>query len=393
MKRTMMLWLGTISASVCCAQPIVYLDFVTHNEETAQWNLESFYATNRTRMLTLAEHFQANGITWNMQSDWVYLSNVIAQETPPLTTNTGGKNILRWLYEDRGVEMDPHAHESQYLYPDVVHLMDSIGLPESKVMGGTIYNGYNGVNLWMNLVDGQYGTIFPTAFWQPDYMMGGGTPNHVNDLKYYGFWNPQDTAHYLIHDPSSHLRHLGVGCSIKISDTTSVAYVVGQVQQVVTNVQSAAYPADGSYLQSIFFEQAGLNDPAFYSKVMAVADAVNAIVGTGAAQWKTFKQAYTLWETDYGAQVFQWECGQIATGSAPTSMMSAPQVYPTVFTDRIVVQRGTGEEHYELHDVVGHLVWAGPHIEDEDLSGLPNGVYLLIVQDLSARNVFTVVKE
>jgi len=393
MKRTLLHGLGVMSVILCSGQPVIYLDFVSHNEETAQWNLTPFYTANRARLVTLAEHFQANGITWNMQSDWVYLSNVLSKETPTLTATTGDKNILRWLYEDLGVEMDPHAHESQYLYPDVAHLMDSIGLPESKVMGGAIHNDNNGMNVWMNLVNGQNGAVFPSAFWQPDYMMGGGTPNHVNDLKYYGSWNPQDTANYLTHDQSSHLRHIGVGCSIKIQDTSTVAYVVGQVQQLVDRVQSGASPSDGFYLQSIFFSQADMNTPAFYAKVVEVADAVNTIVGTGVAQWKTFKQAYTIWETDYNEQVFQWECGQIATALNADVAGRTVQVYPTLFTDRISLRSTNGEERYELRNSMGQVLWAGKHIEREDLSDLAQGSYILAVQDAEARNVFRVVKE
>ncbi|MFZ1686460.1 MAG: T9SS type A sorting domain-containing protein, partial [Flavobacteriales bacterium] len=337
--------------------------------------------------------FQANGITWNMQSDWVYLTNVITKETAQVTMTTAGKNIQSWLHEDKGVEMDPHAHESQYLYPDVVALMDSIGLPESKVMGGTIYNDFNGINLWMNLVNGQNGIIFPDRFWRPDYMMGGGTPNHVADLDYYGFWNPRDTANYLVHDSTSHLRHLGTGCSIKIQDTTTVAYVMGQVHEVVDNVQGGIYPPDGFYLQTIFFEQAGLNDLAFYQKVVDIADSVDAVVGTGVAEWKTFKQAYTQWDSVLGAQVFQWECGQVITGSQDGLVDQEVTVVPSPFTDHLGLNITTGREQYALHNLVGQVLWRGLHIEEQDLSWLPSGTYILAVSGGAAPLVSKVVKQ
>src|ERR1041384_1045114 len=167
-KRMVFLFLFIASAISGLSQPVVYFDFVTHNEETLQWNGTPYYTANRAKLVTLANYFQTKGITWNMQSDWVYLTNVLTQETPALTASTNGKNILRWMHEDKGVEMDPHAHESQYIYPDVVKLMDSVGLPESKLMGGTIYNDSNGINIWTNLVNGQNGLVYPARFWQPD---------------------------------------------------------------------------------------------------------------------------------------------------------------------------------------------------------------------------------
>ncbi len=254
MKKLVFLLVSVLATVHGQAQTKVYFDFVTHNEETGQWNGTPFYTANRAKIIQLASYFQLKGITWNMQSDRVYLTNVITQETPTLKAATNNKNILRWMYEDKGVEMDPHAHESLYIYPDVVKLMDSIGLPESKLMGGSIYNDSNGMNIWTNLVNGQYGVVFPNKFWKPDYMMGGGTPNHVADLKYYGIWNPQSPTSFLVHDTATRLRQLGVGCQLKIFDTSTVANVVAQLKDLVNKVQTGAYPASGFYLQSIFFE-------------------------------------------------------------------------------------------------------------------------------------------
>ncbi len=381
MKKLLLLATLLAGYFVGNSQPKVYFDFVTHNEETFQWNNTPYYTLNRAKLISLANYFQANGVSWNMQSDWVYLSNVLSQDSV-LMANTNNKNILRWLWEDKGVEMDPHGHETQYIYPDLVKLMDSIGLPESKLMGGTLYNQSNGINIWTNLINGQFGIVFPTKFWQPDYMMGGGTPNHVADLKYYGFWNPQDSANYLTHFPANHLRHIGVGCEMKIKDTTTVSVIVAELQDVVQKVQSGQYPSNGFYLQSIFFEQGDLNNATFYDKVIAVADSVNAIVATGNAEWKTLKQAYTLWETAYAAQMFQWECGVIYTGINKLTDEPLIQIYPNPFKDFATIKiKSTVSLPCEitLYDLSGrairklHIANYETRIEHEHLAG---GTYL-----------------
>lgn len=362
--------------------PTVYFNFITHNEETGQWNSNLFYTANRSKLISLTNYFYAQGITWNMQSDWVYLSNVLSKETPLLMSQTNNKNILRWMYEDKGVEMDPHAHESVYLYPDVVKLMDSIGLPESKVIGGTIYNDSNGVNIWTNLVNGQYGAIYPSRFWKPDYMMGGGTPNHVADLKYYGIWNPQSPTSYLTHDTSVHLRHLGVGCTIKIQDTTQVNNVVDQLHDLIAKVQSGQYPGNGFYLQTIFFEQAELNDSIFYNKVIAIADSAQSIVNTGAAQWKTFKQTYTIWENAYQAQMFQWNCGAIATDMDHVISSEGIYIYPNPADDILRVKGLKKNDEVHLLDLAGrHIKTTSVLLDDRsvsiDIQSLAPGLYLL----------------
>ena len=338
MVRTLFVALALSAATSGWCQPVVFLDFVTHNEESPVWDGNLYYGNNRARLISLANYFQTQGITWNMQSDWRYLVNVIAKDTPGAATNN--KNILVWMQDDRGVEMDPHAHESQYLYPDVVKLMDSIGLVQSKLMGGTIYNDSNGINIWTSLSNGQNGNIFPGYFWKPDYMMGGGTPNHVNDLKYYGIWNPQSPATYLTHDTAQRLRHLGVGCSIKIKDTSSVVNVVNALKTLIANIQSGAYPGTGFYIQTIFFEQGDLNNPSFYNKVIAVADSANAIVSTGKAQWKTLRQAYTIWETSYAKQPFQWSCGQTTAINTMGGVNTSLQLFPNPSSGRLTIDIG-----------------------------------------------------
>jgi hypothetical protein len=324
-----------------------------------------------------------------MQSDWRYLSSVLTKETTALMMSTNNKNILRWMYEDKGVEMDPHAHESIYIYPDVAYLMDSIGLPESKVMGGTIYNDSNGINVWTNLINGQYGNIFPNKFWQPDYMMGGGTPNHVADLKYFGFWNPKDTANYLVHDTANHLRHIGVGCEIKIKDTISVSYILSQINDVINSVQSGQYPQNGFYLQTIFFEQGDLNDTAFYNKVITIADSLNNLVASGVAQWSTLKQAYTEWETAFNASMFQWECGQVVNAIDPV-LPEKNSVYPNPSSGKIFVESDPAIfNRLRIYNSLGFLIYEcniNIDLLAIDLQSAAKGIYFYSLRGKNANS-------
>ena len=395
MKKIFFLLPMLLCVMIAKSQPIVYIDFLSHNEETTTWNGTPYYTANRAKLITLTNYFQSKGISWNMQSDWRYLSNVISQETAPLMASTNGKNILRWMYEDKGVEMDPHAHETIYIYPDVVKLMDSIGLPESKLMGGSIYNDSNGINIWTNMINGQNGQVFPSRFWQPDYMMGGGTPNHVADLDYFGFWNPQDTAHFLTHTPSNHLRQMGVGCEVKLKSTDTVSVVLAKLKDVIQKVQSGDYPASGFYVQTIFFEQGDLNNAAFYNNLIELADSANALVATGHAQWKTLKQSYTLWETVYAAQMFQWECGQVQAPSGGEVFSANPfKVYPNPASGKIHVELDQEDSEKwilcEVYDVIGNLILQKVLFEmvnEIDVRTWSSGMYFYRLQNHAGASV------
>jgi len=381
MKKRLFFLFALLTIFRVQGQPPVYFNFVSHNEETGQWNGAPFYTANRAKLITLTDYFNTKGITWNMQSDWVYLTNVLSKEIPALMMQTNNKNILRWMSEDKGVEMDPHAHESQYLYPDVVKLMDSIGLAESKVIGGTIYNDSNGVNIWTNLVNGQYGLVFPSKFWKPDYMMGGGTPNHIADLKYYGLWHPKSPINYLTNDTSVHLTHLGVGCTMKTTDTTNATDFANQLHALVQQVQGGYYPANGFYIQTLFFEQADLNTPSFYNKLIEIADSADAIVHNSNAEWKTFKQAYSFWETTYAKQAFQWACGQMATEvSTVAETKNRLIVFPNPAGTVLSIANLSPNYPTKLTDLTGKLLYMLPQQTPTttiDISKFVSGVYLL----------------
>ncbi len=318
-----------------------------------------------------------------MQSDWTFLTSVITKETTQLMNSTNDKNILLWMYEDKSVEMDPHAHESIYIYPDVAKLLDSIGLPESKIAGGTIYNDYNGTNLWMNLVNGQYGSVFPNYFWEPDFLMGGGTPNHVNDLKYFGFWNPKDTANYLTHDSSSHLTHIGVGCEMKIRDTTTVSIMVNSLREIVNNAQSGLYPTNGFYIQTIFFSQSDLTNPVVYNKILQIADSLNVIIGEGNAEWKTLKQAYTLWESNYNSEVFQWQCGNIV--NSEKNIITVYEIYPNPISDYLFIKSDSHITGINMYSILGQKIEQQYFLTQEnikiDLTNINSGIYIFEIHN------------
>ena len=171
-------------------------------------------------------------------------------------------------------------------------------------------------------------------------------------------------------------------CEMKIRDTTTVSYLVNQLHAVVNHVQSGDYPASGFYLQNIFFEQGDLNSLSFYNKVLQIADSVNAIIGSGVAQWKTFKQAYTIWENN-GAQMFQWECGQLATDVEESFNESEIKIFPNPANEFLNVKIPENIEaknvNLEVLDFSGKEITQVSSFQRQvssiNISSLANGIY------------------
>src|SRR5882672_7315583 len=103
----------------------VFLQFVSHNEDAEPFLTNYFYyIQKRNLIIQLANVVQSRNLKWNFQSDHPFLKAVIKFDTGSTLSNTNGKNLLRWLTEDKGVICDPHSHENGVNYADVAHLQD-----------------------------------------------------------------------------------------------------------------------------------------------------------------------------------------------------------------------------------------------------------------------------
>lgn len=115
-------------------------------------------------------------------------------------------------------------------------------------------------------------------------------------------------------------------------------------------------------------------------------------MATGKAQWKTLKQGYTEWETNYNAQMFQWECGQIAQTGIVKSTSELIKVYPNPATDYIKfegIKLGTTLKIYNSNGaLVYHSKIKAADIEI-DITQFSKGVYFYLLNDMGITKSIT----
>ena len=126
-----------------------------------------------------------------------------------------------------------------------------------------------------------------------------------------------------------------------------------------------------------------LNDQTFYNKVIEVADSANAIVASGAAQWKTFSQAYGIWETSFALPMFQWECGNIQSGINDETETEI-SIYPNPVTEKLFVSSYPSlVNKIEIKDIFGRTVLPPITIKQSpftlDVHTLSPGIYFVQV--------------
>ncbi|MEO8665944.1 MAG: hypothetical protein ABI462_10640 [Ignavibacteria bacterium] len=292
-------------------QTPVYLTFVTHNEDAEPYNTNfNYYILRRNIIVQLADSLIARGAKWNFQSDWRFLLGVKNFDTGNVILNTNGKNLIKWLVEDKGIDCDPHAHENAYNYADIAYLHSQIGITPSGVVGGFLYDSIVNGNNWENLENGIYGRVYTAYFWKPDILFGGGTQNHLNDPQNLGAWKPQSMANYYFHDTTKHLTLIGNGCANKIYDTTNVSTAIQRIRNIVNAITYHALPDTGFYTATVFMSIGQFNTSQM-NKMLQFIDSIKVFADQEKVVWKNLKDIYNTWNSSYGKKPFWEQCADI----------------------------------------------------------------------------------
>jgi len=197
--------------------PPVYVVVFTHVEDNTPGGMlgsmqsRQNHQAHRSNLIAMAALAESSGVQWTLQPDWKILEAALLYEDSTLKATTNGKNFLRYLKEDRGAVIDPHSHENGgYNYTDVAHLLDSLGVGATTVIGGHVWDPslpqFQEWDRYRVPVAGQH---YPGATWRGDILIGSGTPNHVNDPVLSGVWRPRDRDHSFEHDPSANITAVG----------------------------------------------------------------------------------------------------------------------------------------------------------------------------------------
>ena len=324
----------------------------------------SYYKSKRDLLVQLANIVQSKGAVWSFQSDWKFLLGVSMFDSGSVVSNTNGKNLIKWMVEDKGIFCDPHSHEANgYNYADVAYLHQQLGITPTKVVGGFLYDTIINGNNWEDLDDGQYGRMYPSYFWQPDILWGGGTPLHVNDPNPLGAWKPQNMANFYTHDTTKHLVLLGHGCENHIEDTSNIYHNTEIVRNIVRQLDSGNLPDTGFYPAYSIFNVGDLNSSRVI-KISQFIDSVNSLTTGGRVQWKSLTEIYNIWNSTYGRKPYIMMCEdmplaveQISTAVPEGYFLS--QNYPNPFNPTTKISFTLPERAFaeiRIYDTKGSLV-------------------------------------
>jgi hypothetical protein len=377
--------------------PPVYVVMFTHVEDNTPAGLlgsiqsRQNYQAHRSNLIAMAAMAESAGVQWTLQPDWKLLQAALLYEDSALTATTNDKNFLRYLEEDRGVVIDPHSHENGgYNYTDVAHLLDSLGVGATTVIGGHVWDpSLPQFQEWDRFRVPVAGERYPGAIWRGDILIGSGTPNHVNDPLVSGVWRPRDRDHYFEHDASANITAVG-------QYKKSVAWIA----ELIGLYRSGIVPPTAMLTFSCNINPATLAAP---GGLAAVADTVIAPLvawrDSGLVVVTDFTSLVHTWETDYGAVGYFYDAEAAAVGitDAPRSLPElelapgAPNPLGTETLLRFTLSRAASIR-LAIFDILGREVAllaqgphaAGPHAVSWDAHRVPSGAYLCRLEVIGA---------
>jgi hypothetical protein len=175
----------------------------------------------------------------------------------------------------------------------VAQLLAQLGVPDTGVVGGYIANPPP-AQTWTRLRAPLVGLRPPFPVWQARVLWGGGSGNHVADLRASGVWRPRDAEHFLEDDPGQALFNIG-GWTGDIASGDGVAALLEKLR--------AGQLEEGRlYTATIMIPQCRLDqDRALLPAVAAIVDRFEPDVATGDLVWATLPEIARVWRETYGS--------------------------------------------------------------------------------------------
>lgn len=292
----------TVTPSVPSASAPVWVAIFTHNEDPHHPDTPDFlqdrtgYVAFRSALLQFAALLHEQDIRWNWQSDWNFLNGVIRYEIEQADTSllaqTAGKNVVRYLHEDLGVEIDPHSHENDgYNYADVAYLVRQTGVEPAPVVGGHIYHPEETqYQAWPRFTNGITGNRYPSMFWRPELLMGAGSGDHRHDPTASGMWRPASETDFFATG--------GTGIAAFGNWTDDVS----GLQSLMDLVSSGTLDREHAWTAGFSFNQSDLIQPGFIdTEVRPVLEQLKALQASGDIEFVQFTEALSRWQNEYDA--------------------------------------------------------------------------------------------
>jgi hypothetical protein len=295
--------------------PVIYATVFTHNEDGLgpsdpdYTKDEDEFRTDRESVIEFATMLKEHEVSYDFQSDWNFLLAI--DQFDRGTESTDGKNVLRYLAEDLGAQIDAHSHQSMgYNMADVAYLISTLGVTPSNIVGGMIAAPPE-----ESLLEDFWKPIKANKAdytWTAQAIWGGGTGLHQDEEALWtsGVWRPKSKEDYLVHDPDAPIPAIGhYHSSWEGLDDLLARLHAGELE--AGEMYTIALDAHQREMNEAFLRD-------FEEHLLAYQDEVD----DGEIVWATLDEVLEIWQTVYQEQPTIYAFIQSATQEDETTTPS-----------------------------------------------------------------------
>lgn len=308
----------TSTAPTSGEQPPIYVNVLSHNEEPGRYpnftQDENAFWEYRAKLLEFAKALHERGVAYTFQSDWSFLQAVL--EFDDGTEDTNGKNILKYMHDDLGQEIDAHAHESRYSYADVAALIRDIGLEPTGVVGGVIVIPAS-ESRYSTLLSPIRSTTHPDFVWTPEIIWGGGSGLHEEDRVVSGVWRPQGEENFFTHSDTGPLPTIGAYTSTWEG-----------IEDLLEKRVQGELRSDVMYTAALMVNHMDMVNSDIEATILAHIDAFLNSEDSNAIQFVDPEETIVIWQEHFDSQGYVYDASEKSVDTQKTRPSQSANTFP-----------------------------------------------------------------
>ncbi|MDP1716435.1 MAG: hypothetical protein Q8L41_16995 [Anaerolineales bacterium] len=290
--------------------PPVYVTVALHIEDLPVYARCDAYPDFRQKLLQFAEAIAPYNTAVNLQIDYEFFVGVSRCETPAIQVDTQNLNVLDFLTELYGYEIDAHQEggwdiEGRDNYADIRYLGGQVATAISENVGGLVWDD---PAQWATLASGERGLQYPEFTWTPQALtLAVSSQHHLGDFTdddiASGVWIPKGAGNdFWIHDPNGSLIYIGPGEYDNWGSRGRKRSTLEFVQDILYQLKAGALDQNAMYTATIAVPQRIIFHPEEHAELLAIFDQLAPLAAAGDLVYVTYSQAVEIWQTLYHAR-------------------------------------------------------------------------------------------
>ncbi len=287
--------------------PPIYLTVALHIEDVPVYANCQAYPDFREKLLQFAEAFAPYQAAINLQIDYEFFLGVSSCETAGMQSSTQGQNVLDFLAERYGYEIDAHQEggwdkDGQDNYADIRYLGGQVTTAISENAGGLVWDDHD---QWETLTQGEQGLLYPNFTWTPEALtLAVSSQHHLGDFTdddiASGVWNPKGAGDdFWVHDPNGPMIYIGPGEYDNWGSKRGKRSTFDFVQDVLTQLEDGQLDRNSIYTATIAVPQRIIFHPEDHIKLQTVLEQISTLVTGGNIEYATYSQVVEIWREQY----------------------------------------------------------------------------------------------